>query len=208
MTAMPAPQQSAVQHPWHRNLFFVKEHTGMFKAVNHYDMLDPDSGQMVLECREENLHWFAKILRFTDDWKRITPFDMNIRLPGGQTVVRVKRGWSFLLSSVDVFDGNGQRLGGFKQKFFSIGGAFKVMDAQDRPVFELKGKWTSREFKFLAEGNRELGSVTKKWSGIGKELFTTADNYVLQIDPSVGAEDPARKLILAAVVCIDMVLKE
>ena len=43
---------------------------------------------------------------------------------------------------------------------------------------------------------------------MGKELFTSADNYVLTIDPEIPAEAPARKLILAAVMCIDMVLKE
>jgi uncharacterized protein YxjI len=45
-------------------------------------------------------------------------------------------------------------------------------------------------------------------AGLGKELFTSADNYVLKIDPSLPAESSLRKLILAAVMCIDMVLKE
>ena len=53
-----------------------------------------------------------------------------------------------------------------------------------------------------------MASVTKKWAGLGKELFTSADNYVLEIADSVSADDPIRMLILAAVFCIDMVLKE
>ena len=81
--------------------------------------------------------------------------------------------------------------------FFNIIGAF----------VQLKGKWTGWDFKFL-DGNKELAQVTKKWAGIGKELFTTADNYVLQISDSVPQDDVARQLILAAVMCIDMVLKE
>jgi hypothetical protein len=39
-------------------------------------------------------------------------------------------------------------------------------------------------------------------------LFTTADNYVLQINENVPADSPLRVLILAAVMCIDLVLKE
>jgi uncharacterized protein YxjI len=39
-------------------------------------------------------------------------------------------------------------------------------------------------------------------------MFTSADNYVLEINPKVPADDNIRKLILAAVMCIDMVLKE
>ena len=50
--------------------------------------------------------------------------------------------------------------------------------------------------------------MTKKWAGLGKELFTSADNYILQISPQVPPGDTVRKLILAAVMCIDMVLKE
>ena len=39
-----------------------------------------------------------------------------------------------------------------------------------------------------------------------KEFY--ADNYVLEISPNVPENHPVRKLILAAVMCIDMVLKE
>ena len=39
-------------------------------------------------------------------------------------------------------------------------------------------------------------------------MFTSADNYMLKINDTVPEDDPLRILILAAVVCIDMVLKE
>lgn len=39
-------------------------------------------------------------------------------------------------------------------------------------------------------------------------MFTTADNYILSISPEVPPENPVRQLILGAVMCIDMVLKE
>jgi hypothetical protein len=39
-------------------------------------------------------------------------------------------------------------------------------------------------------------------------LFTSADNYVLEISPAVPADSAVRQLILSAVLCIDMVLKE
>ena len=57
-------------------------------------------------------------------------------------------------------------------------------------------------------GDNELASVSKKWAGLGKELFTSADNYILQISDQVPADQPVRQLILAAVMCIDLVLKE
>ncbi|MFC1820527.1 phospholipid scramblase-related protein, partial [Thermodesulfobacteriota bacterium] len=66
---------------------------------------------------------------------------------------------------------------------------------------------TGWDFKFMADGT-EFAHVTKKWAGIGKELFTSADNYVLEISEAVPENDVVRQLILAAVMCIDMVLKE
>jgi len=189
-----------------RNLYFVKEHVGMFKAANNYDVLDPDTQQVILHCREEKLGGFTKLLRFTK-YKSMTPFHVEITTPDGQPVVEVKRGISIFLSKVDVLDNEHQRIGGFKQKFFSLGGAFSVLGPNDEPVCVLKGKWTSWEFSFMA-GDRQLAKVSKKWAGLGKELFTSADNYILEISPEVPKDDPVRMLILGAVMCIDMVLKE
>lgn len=189
-----------------RNIFLVKEHVGLFKAANNYDIYDPQTGNIIMECREERLGIITKILRFTD-LKRNTPFDIQIRTPDGSQVVRITRGVSVFLSKVKVLDEHDRVIGGFKQKLFSIGGSFNVLDDNDNPICLLKGKWTGWDFRFMA-GETELAHVTKKWAGIGKELFTSTDNYVLEISESVPADHVIRKLILAAVMCIDMVLKE
>ncbi|MEQ9289552.1 MAG: phospholipid scramblase-related protein [Cyclobacteriaceae bacterium] len=189
-----------------QNLFLVKEHVGMFKAANNYDIYDPESGQLILNCREPNLGFFTKMFRFTD-YKRMTPFEVIISTPSGQKVLSVKRGISIFLSTVEVFDENDGLIGKFRQKFFSIGGKFDVVDPDDKVLCQLKGKWTSWDFKFVKDG-MEFAHVSKKWSGLGKELFTSADNYVLKIDDKIPPDNALRVLIMAAVMCIDMVLKE
>ena len=189
-----------------RNLYFVKEHLGIFKAANNFDIYDPESNQIIMVCREENLGFFTKIFRFSD-YKRMTPFDIEIKTEAGQKILSIKRGVSFFLSKVSVYDEKDNLVGLFKQKFFSIGGKFDVLDNNENVVCTLKGKWTSWDFKFMKD-NVELAHVAKKWAGFGKELFTSADNYMLQINDQVPADNPVRILILAAVMCIDMVLKE
>jgi uncharacterized protein YxjI len=189
-----------------KNIFLVKEHVGIFKAANNFDIYDPNTGAIIMECREERLGVFTKLFRFTK-YKQMTPFDIQIRTPDGRQLVRITRGVSLFLSRVQVLDEKDQVIGGFKQKFFSIGGSFTVLDPQDNPICLLQGKWTGWNFRFM-DGETELAHVTKKWAGIGKELFTSADNYVLEISASVSPDDPARQMILAAVMCIDMVLKE
>lgn len=195
-------------HPaLNRNLFFIKEQVGLFKAANSFDIFDPETKQLILECREERLGFFTKMFRFTD-YKRMTPFEIDVKAPGGQNLITVKRGVSLFLSHVDVYDEKNVLVGKFKQKFFSIGGKFDVLDANERVLCTLKGKWTSWDFKFVTADGKEFAHVSKQWAGLGKELFTSADNYMLQISPEVPADNPLRVLIMAAVMCIDLVLKE
>ena len=188
------------------NEYFIKEHLGILKAANNYDIYDVNTEEKMLECREPNLGFFTKMLRFSD-YKRMTPFEVEICTPQGEIVCTVKRGISVFLSKVEVFDENDKLLGIFKQKFFSIGGKFEVLDLNEQSLCTLQGKWTSWDFKFVKEG-REFAHVSKKWAGITKELFSSADNYLLTIKDTVPAESNLRTLILAAVMCIDMVLKE
>lgn len=190
-----------------RNVFIVKEHVGMFKAASNYDIFDPSDPQTpIMLCREPNLGFFSKMFRFSD-YKRMTPFDIHVTTPGGEQVLNVKRGVSLFLSKVDVFNEAGVRMGGFKQKFFSLTASFGVLGPNDELLCNLKGSWRGREFKFEKDG-KVYAEVKQKWAGMAKELFTTADTYAVSISEDVTPDNPIRVLILGAVLCIDMVLKE
>ena len=190
---------------FNQNIFLVKEQIGMFKASNNYDIFNPENNELVLTCREPNLGFFTKLFRFTD-YKRMTPFDIEIRTASGELTIQIKRGVTIFRSDIDVFDGGGRKIGVFKQKFFSFGGRFEVHDHQDKHLCTLQGKWTGWDFKFNKD-NKELANVSKKWAGLGKEFFTSADNYVINIT-DVAKESKLRPLLIAAVMCIDMVFKE
>jgi uncharacterized protein YxjI len=73
-------------------------------------------------------------------------------------------------------------------------------------VAEVKGDWKGWNFKFLDTSGHELGSVTKKWAGIGKELFTSADNYMIALGEA--SQAGSAPLLLAAGIAIDVVYKE
>ena len=194
-------------HPvLNRNLFFIKEHTGIFKAANNFDIYDPENQQQLMTCREEKLGFFTRILRFTE-YKRMTPFNIVVSSTSGEKVLTVKRGVSLLRSKVEVLDEHDNVVGKLKQQLFSLGGKFSVLDADENFLFSLKGKWTSWDFKFVKD-DMEFARVTKKWAGIGKEFFTSADNYILKVEDQVPQDNNIRVLLLGAVLCIDMVLKE
>ena len=189
-----------------KNLYLFKEHVGFLKAHNNYDIYDPESKEMILHCREKNLNAFYKIVRLFRNYKRMTPFEIEIKGLDGKKILKVKKGFSFFLSKIQVFDENDNLVGIFKQRL-SFNTNFDMLDKREKLVCKLKGNFIGWNFKFL-RGDTEVGLVTKKWAGIGKEMFTSADNDILEIKNKVEKDSPLRLLILAAVICIDMVIKE
>ncbi len=189
-----------------KRTYFVREHVGFMKLHEAYDILDPETGEVIAEAREEASP-FRKILKLFMS-KTMLPFEVVLTdAASGNKILTIRRGFTFLRSRVEVYDAANQLLGTFQQKLFSIGGRFKILDAQGVEVAELKGNLIGWDFKFTDLQGNELGRVTKKWAGIGKELFTTADNYVVTLSEDV---DPVGTgpLLLAAALCVDMVLKE
>lgn len=53
-----------------------------------------------------------------------------------------------------------------------------------------------------------MALITKKRMKMGKELFTSVDNYKVNLEPISGSNDTNRILILASAICIDMVYYE
>ena len=192
-----------------KNIFLFKEHLGMFKASNNYDIYDPKTKEIILHCREKNLNPVYKIIRlFLTDFKALTPFEIDIRGLDGKRIIKVKKGLSLILSKIEVFDENDKLIGLFKQKLFpNFYPKFEMFDEKENLVSMLKGNLIGWNFEFLKDENT-IATVTKKWSGIGKEMFTSADNYILEIKDAVDKADPLRLLIFAAVISIDMVFKE
>jgi uncharacterized protein YxjI len=123
-------------------------------------------------------------------------------------LMTLRRGASLLLARVRVLDGMDTEIGLFKSKLFSLGGGFDVLDAQQQPIAEVKGDWKGWNFRFLAPDGAELGRVTKKWGGLGKELLTSADNYVIDLAGDRHLPRNTAMLLLAAGLAIDIVYKE
>jgi uncharacterized protein YxjI len=208
-SAAPAAQQFASHGDrslLERTSFFVKERTGLLKLTDTYDILDPATGQNIGIAREEPPIW-AKWLRLVIE-KHLMPTTVNIYEQEGQPpVLSIHRGFTFIRSKIQVVAA-GKPLGYFKSKLISIGGGFNVFDNQDQQVAEVKGNWKGWDFRFISKQGREIGSVTKKWAGLGKELFTSADNYIISLKDLSGSSPVASALLLAAGLAIDVVYKE
>lgn len=188
-----------------RRTFVVKERVAFMKLSDTYDILDAESG-MTIGIAQERISGLVKTLRLLLG-KRLLPTKVVIaEHEGGVPLITLSRGPTFIRALVQVTDGNGKSLGQLRAKFFSIGGGFHVLGPGGDNVGEVKGNLVGWNFQFLS-GGRRIGTIAKKWAGLGKELFTNADTYVVAIEePRATASLTA--LVLASGIAIDTVFKE
>jgi uncharacterized protein YxjI len=186
--------------------YLIREHVGMLKLTDTYDIFDGTTGEQLAIAKEKKgmLNTIAGMLMN----KRNLPTRLDVHEGtdiNGPIAFSLTRGFSFLRPTVKVLAGDGTLIGSFKSRLLTIGGKFGVYDASGNEVAMVKGNWMSWDFRFLTSSGAELGVVSRKWSGIAKELFTSADNYVV----AVHHPDPAAAtLLLAAGLAIDTVYKE
>ncbi len=187
--------------------FLIKERAAILKTTDVYDIFDADSGEQV-GIAEERIPGWMKTLRWIVSKKLMaTTFEIREH-PSHAIVASLKKPFALLRPTVEVFDAEHRRLGYFKAKLFSLGGGFYVYDDKHQQVAEIKGKWHGWDFKFVTPSGQELGHVTKKWAGLTKELFTSADNYVVSIAEDLRDQPIAKILLLGAAIAIDSVYYE
>ena len=188
------------------NLFLIKQHIGMFKAANNFDIYNPETSEIIINCREDQLGFFTKMFRFSK-YKVSTPFHVEIKSINGDPILSLKRGASFFgFTPIPIFNEKNIQIGILTRKFRLGGAKIDIIDNSNKVLATLSGNLIGWDFKIKNE-NVELASITKKWAGLGKELFTSADNYILVINENVLKDDPIRPFLLCSVFCIDFLLK-
>jgi len=189
-----------------RSRYLVAERASPLRPEFGFDIVDAADGTLLLEGREAPLGRLIRVLRFSS-CRRTTPFDLRIHDTHGALVVRLVRGIPVTASRVRVYDGDEVLLGTLRQRAFSLGGAFDVLDATGAPVCRLVGRLTRTAFTLLTPERVELAHIRKRWAGLGKELFTSADHFEVEIPDLVPPDRLLRQLILAAAVAIGLIVK-
>ncbi len=170
-----------------RRTFLVKEQVAMLKMTDRYDIFDPETGQQI-GFAKETIGTFAQLLRLVIN-KQLIPTTVVIKEDDSSApVVTIKRGFSLLRQNVQVFDQHETLVGVFRSKIFSLGGGFTVHNPEGEQIADVKGNWKGWDFKLLDMQGKELGKVNKKWAGALKEMFTSADNYVISLSDDVDCQ--------------------
>lgn len=187
--------------------YLVKEHAKILKVTDRYDIVDPETGGVVAYAKEE-ISGFKKFMRWIIA-KSLMGTVIEIRNAADDSVIyKMNKPGSIFRATVTIFDKAERKIGYFKSRILTLGGALDVYSANDAKVAEVKGNWTGWNFKFTNTKGEEIGQVTKKWGGVGKELFTTADNYMISINPDLQGNQDMMALLIMAGLAMDLVYKE
>ena len=131
------------------------------------------------------------------------PFTIEVRDNQGNIVLTIRRPWRWFFASAEIFDAKGQKLGSVQRRWQWLTRRYDLHDENNQTVAILHGPllkpWT---FRIMIDG-RESGRITKKWVGLLKESFTTADTFGVQFDTDI--EDWFRAICLGATFLIDFV---
>jgi hypothetical protein len=184
--------------------FLIKEHVAFLRRVDTYDIVDPESGQKVGIAREmpgttvKLLRWFVS--------KKLMPTQVEVCETEDESLVfTIRRPLRLWRQRIDVYDAEERLVGYLRSRVFSSGGGFRVYDYRGNLFAHLQGDWLSWNFAFLTPDGKQLGLVSKTWAGLGKELFTTAEDYFISMHEELEDQPIAKMLLLGAALAIDMV---
>ena len=156
------------------NQFVVKSQTKGFSGKKSFQIEDGDSGE-VLGTVEDATGFFPSLLGAVK---------FEVRDAADNSLVFTLSRSGFLFKKDQVLDGQGQLVGSFKAKRFSLSSGYNVLNNHGDQLAEIKGKWLTNEYKFVTpDGSTELGSVSRTWGGLAKSLTTGDNTFGVQIAP-------------------------
>ena len=171
-----------------------------FETRNKYSIMD-GMGNNVLDAEEESGSFGTVLARLFLTYLR--PFTMSIFSADGSEIFVLERPFRFYFHEVNVRKPDGTLLGKIKRRFAFLRRIYDVLDPSEREVFQIFGP-ILRPWTFLIKkDDQEQGKIVKKWSGLGKEIFTDADNFGINFPQGINADQKA--VFLGALFLIDFV---
>ena len=186
------------------NNYFIDEKVNFLKFENCYQVYD-ENGQNIGAIKQK-LSAGQKLLRLLIN-KQMLPFVLEIKNTDDKLEASISRGFTFFMSKITIKDAQSNIIGTIKQKFSFFKPTFNIFNAQGLPIAVITGDWKAWNFTINDASNNKIGSISKKWAGAMQEIFTSADKYNVNIEPTYSNKDN-KIAILSSAITIDMVLKE
>lgn len=166
-----------------------------------------EEGNEVGRIRQEGQSQLKKLARLVSALDQFMTHTLAVYDAAGAKVVELTRPAKIVKSTVVVKDGGGNEVGKIVQQNVIGKIRFALQDPGGRPLGSLNAEnWRAWNFSIQDQAGTEVARITKTWEGIAKTVFTTADDYLLEVK---GPMSPAlRAIVLASAAGVDLALKQ
>ncbi|MFJ9413005.1 phospholipid scramblase-related protein [Streptomyces sp. NPDC101227] len=183
----------------------VNQKAKLIEVTNEYGVFDQHGNTLgtVVQVGQSTA---KKVLRVVSSLDQYMTHKLEIRDAYGQPQLMLTRPAKIIKSKVLVQRPDGQPVGEIVQQN-AIGKInFSIM-VNGQQIGAIKAEnWRAWNFAIVDHTDTEVARITKTWEGLAKTMFTTADNYVLQIHRQL--PDPLLSLVVATALTVDTALKQ
>ncbi|MET7686474.1 phospholipid scramblase-related protein [Streptomyces sp. NPDC005483] len=183
----------------------VNQKAKLIELTNEYKVMDQNGNQLG-SVSQVGQSAFRKIVRFFYSIDQFMKIKLEIRDAHGQPVMLLTRPGKIFKSRVIVERPDGSPVGEIVQQNM-IGKINFALMVNGQQVGAIKAEnWRAWNFAIVDHTENEVARITKTWEGLAKTMFTTADNYVLQIHYQL--PEPLLSLVVATALTVDTALKQ
>jgi uncharacterized protein YxjI len=183
----------------------VNQKAKLIEVNNEYAIYD-GNGRQLGAVRQVGQSMLKKAARLLTSYDQFMTHKLQVVDMAGAVLMAVTRPAKVFKSRVLVNDALGQEVGQVVQQNL-VGKIRFSLEAGGATIGSINAEnWRAWNFSIRDHTDTEVARITKTWEGLAKTMFTTADNYVVQIHRPL--EEPLRTLVVAAAVSVDTALKQ
>jgi uncharacterized protein YxjI len=183
----------------------VNQKAKLIEVNNEYAIFD-QHGRQLGAVRQVGQSMAKKVIRVLGSYDQFMTHKLQVVDTQGNVLMALTRPAKFVKSRVIVQDASGNELGQIVQQN-AIGKIRFALESGGNTWGSINAEnWRAWNFNIQDQAGTEVARITKTWEGLAKTMFTTADNYVVQVHRPL--EDPLRTLVVAAALGVDTALKQ
>lgn len=174
--------------------------------INNQYTVSNEQGHVLATVNQVGQSKAKKVLRLVSNLDQFMTHKLEIAEPSGEVLMRLTRPRKIIKSTVIVSDANDNEIGRIVQENM-IGKIHFAMEVNGQKVGAIRAEsWLAWDFRIEDAAGNEIARIDKTWAGALKEMFTTADNYAVNIKTTI--EQPLLSLVVAAALSVDTALKQ
>lgn len=186
-------------------ILVVNQKAKLIELNNQYAVFD-QNGRQIATVNQVGQSAAKKALRLLSNLDQFLTHKLEVADPAGQVLLRITRPAKVMKSTVIVSDARDQEIGRIVQDNV-FGKIHFTLQSGGQTLGSIRAEnWRAWNFRIEDAAGIEVARITKTFEGIAKAVFTTADNYVVQIHTQI--PQPLLTLVVASSLSVDTALKQ